>query len=207
MLYTLSAPARYEEIVKKSRFLALAVPVGSAAEALEFFAAHHVPDATHNCWAYRIGQEYRFNDDGEPGGTAGRPILQAIDGQKCDRVAVLVIRWFGGIKLGSGGLVRAYGGVAAQCLRLAQRVEIVEEAFVQCRCPYADVALVQSRFPALEARVVHESFDAAGAVWKLAVPQARAAQVAAALVDLTRGRADCSVLPPSPHESSAYREP
>src|SRR5690606_41573561 len=111
MTYTLSGTAQYEENIKKSRFLALAAPVASALEAMAFFANHHVADATHNCWAYRIGQEYRFNDDGEPGGTAGRPILQAIEGQQCDRVAVLVIRWFGGIKLGSGGLVRAYGGV------------------------------------------------------------------------------------------------
>src|SRR5690606_26971900 len=82
MSYTLEETARYEEIIRKSRFLALAAPVRAANEAQAFFAAHHVPDATHNCWAYRIGQEYRFNDDGEPGGTAGRPILQAIDGQQ-----------------------------------------------------------------------------------------------------------------------------
>src|SRR5690606_11818053 len=128
----------------------------------------------------RVGQEYRFNDDGEPGGTAGRPLLQAIDGPQCDRVAVLVIRRFGGIKLGSGGLVRAYGGVAAQCLRLAERVEIVQEALLECRCPFADVALLQSRFPAYGARVVEASFDGNGALWTLAVPEANAAETAAA---------------------------
>src|SRR3546814_18000784 len=78
-----------------------------------------VPDATHNCWAWRIGDDYRSNDDGEPAGTAGRPILAAIDGQGMDRVVVVVTRWFGGIKLGAGGLVRAYGGTAAECLRRA----------------------------------------------------------------------------------------
>ena len=77
------------------------------------------PTATHNCWAYRIGSEYRFSDDGEPAGTAGRPILAAIDGQGCDQVVVVVTRWYGGIKLGAGGLVRAYGGCAAECLRAA----------------------------------------------------------------------------------------
>ncbi len=65
-----------------------------------------VTDATHNCWAYRHGQDYRSSDDGEPAGTAGRPILAAIDGQGFDRVMVVVTRWFG-IKLGAGGLVRA----------------------------------------------------------------------------------------------------
>ena len=84
------------------------------------------PQATHNCWAYRIGQQYRFSDDGEPGGTAGRPILQAIEGQGFDQVVVVVTRWYGGIKLGAGGLARAYGGCAAECLRLADRVPIVE---------------------------------------------------------------------------------
>src|SRR5690606_17901278 len=153
MAYTLTGTARHEELIKKSRFLALAAPVSSAQEAMAFFAEHQVPDATHNCWAYRIGQEYRFNDDGEPGGTAGRPILQAIEGQDCDRVAVLVIRWFGGIKLGSGGLVRAYGGVAAQCLRLADKQELIPMAALRCRCSFADLALVQSRFDSFGVQV------------------------------------------------------
>lgn len=207
MAQTLTDTARYDETIKKSRFLALAAPVQTAAEALEFFAAHNVPDATHNCWAYRIGQEYRFNDDGEPGGTAGRPILQAIDGQQCDYVAVLVIRWFGGIKLGSGGLVRAYGGVAAQCLRLAERVEIIPEALLECDCPFADVALLQSRFSVYGIRVVEASFDGQGARWTLAVPEVRAAEAAAAFVDLTRGRVRCSVRQPSPHGPSPCPAP
>lgn len=207
MYQTLTDIARYEEVIKKSRFLALAAPVETAAEAQAFFTAHHVAEATHNCWAYRIGQEYRFNDDGEPGGTAGRPILQAIDGQQCDRVAVLVIRWFGGIKLGSGGLVRAYGGVAAQCLRLAERIDIVQEALLDCTCPFADVALLQSRFATYGARIVDTRFDAEGALWTLAVPEAQAADVAAAIVDLTRGRAHCSVQQPSRHGPSPCQAP
>ncbi|MFC6616804.1 IMPACT family protein [Deinococcus radiophilus] len=77
------------------------------------------PDATHHCWAYRIGELYRFNDDGEPGGTAGAPILRAIEGQGVQHVMVIVVRYYGGVKLGTGGLVRAYGGAAAECLRTA----------------------------------------------------------------------------------------
>ena len=206
MAYRLTETAQYEEIIKKSRFLALAAPVQSAGEALAFFSEHRIPEATHNCWAYRIGQEYRFNDDGEPGGTAGRPMLQAIEGQDCDRVAVLVIRWFGGIKLGSGGLVRAYGGVAAQCLRLASKVEIVQEAVIQCFCPFADVALLQSRFPAMGARIVETEFTAEGAQWQIAVPQAQAAGVVAEIVDLTRGQARCFLQQPSQHGSFPCRE-
>src|SRR5690554_308002 len=120
MSSTLTGLATHQEDIRKSRFVPVAMPVKTPAQALAFFAAHSVADATHNCWAYRIGTEYRFNDDGEPGGTAGRPILQAIDGQQCDRVAVLVVRWFGGIKLGPGGLMRAYGGLAAHGARVTR---------------------------------------------------------------------------------------
>src|SRR3546814_2782705 len=173
MSYTLTGLATYQEDIKKSRFAVPAAPVQAPDQALQFFAQHSSPDATHNCWAYRIGSQYRFNDDGEPGGTAGRPILQAIEGQSCDRVAVLVLRWFGGIKLGPGGLIRASGGAAAQCLRLADKVGLVDEVDVQCRCNFADMALVQSRFAAFDARIVEESFDGTGVSWHLALPRSR----------------------------------
>jgi putative IMPACT (imprinted ancient) family translation regulator len=104
MLSTLAQPYRHLEAIKKSRFLALAAPVESTEQALAFLREVSDPAATHNCWAWRIGQDYRFNDDGEPGGTAGRPILQAVEGQGIDRVMVVVTRWYGGIKLGAGGL-------------------------------------------------------------------------------------------------------
>lgn len=103
-LATLLGPAQLQLEVRKSRFLAHAAPVADAEAALAFIAATSVREATHNCWAWRIGAQYRFNDDGEPGGSAGRPILAAIEGQGLDQVVVLVTRWFGGIKLGVGGL-------------------------------------------------------------------------------------------------------
>jgi len=193
MLYTLDGLHTHEEEIKKSRFLAMAGPAASADEALDFIATHSVASATHNCWAYRVGGAYRFNDDGEPGGTAGRPILQAIDGRQCDRVAVLVIRWFGGIKLGSGGLVRAYGGAAAQCLRLASKTPIVPRTVLVCRCPFGDMALVQSRFPAFDAAVAGEAFDAEGVSWRLALPSEQADAFMALFVDLTRGRGDARI--------------
>src|SRR6202012_2980677 len=121
MLHTLVTIARHSEDIRKSRFLAQAAPVETPQQALAYVQAVSDAGATHNCWAYRIGQEYRFNDDGEPGGTAGRPILQAIEGQGIDRVVVVVTRWYGGIKLGAGGLARAYGGTAAEGMRLAER--------------------------------------------------------------------------------------
>ncbi len=106
-LLALAGRCRHEQEIKKSRFLAQAAPVDTPEQALAFVQAMSDPAATHNCWAYRIGQAYRFNDDGEPGGTAGRPILQAIEGQGIDCAVVVVTRWYGGIKLGAGGLARA----------------------------------------------------------------------------------------------------
>jgi putative IMPACT (imprinted ancient) family translation regulator len=114
------APASHAIEVKHSRFLAQAAPVESPRRRARLPRRHRAhPDATHHCWAYRIGGDYRSSDDGEPAGTAGRPILAAIDGQGFDRVMVVVTRWYGGINLGAGGLVRAYGGAAAECLRTA----------------------------------------------------------------------------------------
>ncbi|MEK1895582.1 MAG: YigZ family protein, partial [Rhizobium sp.] len=96
-MYSLERPISLEQVVKRSRFLAIGLPVASELEAKEALAAHCYSDANHNCWAWRIGQTYRFSDDGEPGGTAGKPILQAIDGQSLDKVIVIVTRWFGGV--------------------------------------------------------------------------------------------------------------
>ncbi len=190
MPYALTGLASYQEVIKKSRFVVLAGAVQSPAEALRFFAAHSIADATHNCWAYRIGSEYRYNDDGEPGGTAGRPILQAIEGQHCDRVAVLVVRWFGGIKLGPGGLIRAYGGSAAQCLRLADKTEMIDEVRVSCRCNFADMALVQSRFAAYQARIVSETFDGSGVLWQLAVARSQEKSLSELFANLTGGHGE-----------------
>lgn len=187
-LETLASPWRHEEDIKKSRFLAQAISVESPADALAWFESVGDPGATHNCWAYRIGDAYRFNDDGEPGGTAGRPILQAIDGQGCDRVAVLVTRWYGGIKLGAGGLVRAYGGTAAECLRLAPRLAIVATGYLRLRCEFGELALVSARLREMEATIEREIFVADGAELSVRAPVDRLDAIAARIVDLTRGK-------------------
>ncbi len=192
-LFTLEAPCSYREEVRKSRFVAHAAPVASADEALAFFARHADPTATHNCWAYRIGAAYRFNDDGEPGGTAGRPILQAIDGQSCDRVAVLVVRWFGGTLLGAGGLVRAYGGCAANCLRLGRRVPLLDLAGAEVACTFAELPLFKARLKEHGAEVLEERFDEQGATLALSVPRPRLEALRAMLSDLSRGRAVLAV--------------
>ena len=187
-LETLASPWRHEEDIRKSRFLAQAAPVGSTAEALAFVEAAGDATATHNCWAYRIGDAYRFNDDGEPGGTAGRPMLQAIDGQGCDRVVVVVTRWYGGIRLGAGGLARAYGGTAAECLRLAPRVAIVAMGRLFMHCDFADIALFTARIREMDGTIEQETFVADGAELTVLAPVDRLDAIAARLVDLSRGR-------------------
>jgi putative IMPACT (imprinted ancient) family translation regulator len=107
--------------VKGSKFFAHAWPVSAVSEAMQHIAEASDPKASHNCFAYKIGSEFRSTDDGEPGGTAGRPILRAIKTESLEDVCVLVVRHFGGTKLGAGGLVRAYGGAARECLQKSER--------------------------------------------------------------------------------------
>lgn len=192
-MQTLTSPCTHHEDIKKSRFLAYAAPVVDAPQAMAFFAAHSDPAATHNCWAYRIGTAYRFNDDGEPGGTAGRPILQAIEGQGLDRVAVLVVRWFGGIKLGTGGLVRAYGACAANCLRLGDRIDIISTTRVRCQLGFAELPLFRSRLAQAGAAIVAEAFGADGVVLTLDVPQAALAELELMAANIMRGRAQWQI--------------
>jgi len=192
MQRTLTAACTVEDTIKKSRFAAHAAPVVTVDAAMAFIAAHSVPEASHNCWAYRIGDAYRFYDDGEPGGTAGRPILQAIDGLHMDRVVVLVTRWFGGVKLGAGGLVRAYGGVAAQCLRAAmtagQVADIIATARVQCSVDFHAQARLRARLAALDAVFLREDYRADGVTWLLELPCHQVAAAHAVHTDATRGQ-------------------
>lgn len=188
-MFTLQATATFEQDIKKSRFLAAAGPIDSEQAAKDFIATHAHPAANHNCFAWRLGQVYRFSDDGEPGGTGGKPILQAIDGQSLDGVAVVVTRWFGGILLGSGGLIRAYGGTAAACLRPMEKVALVARVKVRITCVFSDLALIKARLAARDdVRIDGETFLATGAELDVALPQSGAEQLAQMLVDITAGR-------------------
>jgi uncharacterized YigZ family protein len=186
---TLAAPARLAQEVRKSRFVANAANVSTPQAALAFIEAIADRSATHNCWAYRIGLDYRFNDDGEPGGTAGKPILQAIDGQGFDHVVVVVTRWFGGIKLGAGGLMRAYGGCAAECLRAAARRELIQMSHVEFALNFAAIPVLHSRLAEFAAEKVGETFSNDGAVLRLRLPTDRIDALSILLADLSRGRA------------------
>ncbi|MEL1264860.1 YigZ family protein [Pseudoxanthomonas putridarboris] len=188
MTDTLAAPASHVLEVKHSRFLAQAAPVATPDEALAFLRQVGDADATHNCWAYRIGAEYRSSDDGEPAGTAGRPILAAIDGQGYDRVMVVVTRWYGGIKLGAGGLVRAYGGAAAECLRLAERQPLIAMQALELACPFDDLGHVHAALTAHKVEKQGEIFDETGARLSLLLPADQVDALKTQLRDATRNR-------------------
>lgn len=192
---TLQSPASHELVVKHSRFLALAAPVDSPAAALEFIARASTPEATHNCWAWRIGGLYRSSDDGEPAGTAGRPILSAIDGQGLDQTVVVVTRWYGGIKLGAGGLVRAYGGCAAECLRTAPQCELVEYVDLQLSYPFAHTSAVHAALAQYGAEKRAEEFAAEGVVLQLRLPAEAVDALRGWLRDATRDEVRVSGVP------------
>jgi uncharacterized YigZ family protein len=188
MPFTLSGFCEYREEIRKSRFITFAAPIGSPAEAQAFIEQHSDLNATHNCWAWKLGAQYRSTDDGEPGGTAGRPILAAIDAQDCDQVVVLVIRWYGGIQLGTGGLARAYGGGANKCLQAAPKIELISRVPLRCDCAFGELALVKLRVAELGGLVVQEDFTANGVELQLAVGEGQIETLQSLLADLSRGR-------------------
>ncbi|APC16032.1 thymidylate synthase [Pseudomonas frederiksbergensis] len=188
MPFTLAGLCEYREEIRKSRFIALAAPITSAAEAQTFIEQHSDLNASHNCWAWKLADQYRSNDDGEPGGTAGRPILAAIEAQDCDQVAVVVIRWYGGIQLGTGGLARAYGGSANKCLQGAERIPLISRVPIRCACSFSELALVNLRVAELGGLVVEETFTSNGVELKLAVGETQIDTLQRQLADLSRGR-------------------
>jgi uncharacterized YigZ family protein len=166
----LTAPASHESLIKRSRFIAHAETCPTETQARDFLKRISDPTATHNCWAWRSGDQYRFDDDGEPGGTAGRPILAAIEGQDMDQVAVVVIRYYGGIKLGTGGLIRAYGGTAAECLRTASSEPIIKMARLHCSVPFETIALIHQLLQRHQAIKLDENYTSTGVKLTLELP-------------------------------------
>lgn len=194
-LATLAAPCSLAVEIRKSRFLAQAGPAGSPEAAMAFIDGVRDNGGGHHCWAWRIGQAYRFNDDGEPSSSAGKPILAAIDGQGFDQVVVVVTRWFGGIKLGVGGLIRAYGGTAAQCLQQARRQPIVNIKRMALRCDFSQWSLLEGRIRERHITIEDTSYGALAVTAVLAVPCGQEAALAHLVADATQGRGSLEPLP------------
>ncbi len=138
-LFTLSATVQAEIEIKKSRFLGLVIPVNHRAEAMEKLSSlrQQYPDANHHCWALLAGPDSGANDDGEPSGTAGRPMLAVLQHRSLCNVLAVVVRWFGGVKLGSGGLVRAYGQAVSLALENADLQPVIKKTELHLTVPYA----------------------------------------------------------------------
>jgi len=153
-----------QEIIKKSTFITIVAPVTTVEDAKSFLLEHSDFDASHNCWAYKIGQIYRFNDDGEPSGTAGKPMYNAIDGQEFDNAVALSIRYYGGIKLGTGGLMRAYGGGVSRCLQ-SSGFEIMQNiSEITLNVPFAYIQSIHNLSTLFDANIFSEDFNENGAV-------------------------------------------
>ena len=139
MASTIFSSIDYELVIKKSRFIACIQPVADRASAQavvqQLWAQH--PDATHICWALLAGGQSAAVDDGEPSGTAGRPMLEVLRHHDLEGVLATVVRYFGGVKLGAGGLVRAYTDAVAQALQRAEKVPLRRLCTQQCAVPYA----------------------------------------------------------------------
>ena len=187
-MLTLKDPASFEVTIKKSRFIAHAACVTSQAESLDFYESVMDTQATHNCWAWRINFQIRSSDDGEPSGTAGRPMLNVIERRNLENVVVVVTRYFGGIKLGVGGLVRAYSGSTAKCLDRAGIVELFPMSEYTIKAAFEWTSSVHGLLDQFGAEKLDENYDDEGMVLKIRCRQADYGKLASGLRDASRGQ-------------------
>ncbi len=190
MPFTLAAPVHSELVIKKSRFLGCVEPVAGREEAVarvEQLRIEH-PDARHVCWALMAGGHSAANDDGEPSGTAGRPMLEVLRHQELEGVLATVVRYFGGIKLGAGGLVRAYTDAVAQALLGAERVPLIRMQTLRVTVPYAFEGAVRRELDA-HGVVLHDVQHGADVELTLHVPEDRVESLRSQVSDVCQGRA------------------
>ena len=156
MPYTLAEPAHSELIIKKSRFIGCVQPMADRASAQAVVDAlwKQHPGAAHICWALLAGGQSAAVDDGEPGGTAGRPMMDVLRHQDLEGVLATVVRYFGGVKLGAGGLVRAYTDTVAQALLTAPKITLQRMNTLQCQVPYALEGMIRREVEAAGAQLL-----------------------------------------------------
>ncbi len=163
--YTVETTTEVEYEIKKSRFIGVIMPCQSEDDALRKLGqlARQHPQANHLAFAWRIRQPEgflteRFHDAGEPTGTAGRPILAPLEGQSLINTVIGVIRYFGGVKLGTGGLTRAYGAAAKQAIAEADIVKWVEMAEMTLEIDYSQLQLLEYQLKQLRGEIIDQSF-------------------------------------------------
>jgi uncharacterized YigZ family protein len=200
MPLTLATAVHSELIIKKSRFIGCVQPMADRAGAQRVVAglwARH-PGARHVCWALLAGGQSAAVDDGEPSGTAGRPMLDVLRHQDLEGVLATVVRYFGGVKLGAGGLVRAYTDAVAQALLQAEKVPIVRIATLGCAVPYALEGLLRRELDAAGATLLRVAHGEAVELC-FSLPEDAAAALRARLADAGQGRV--AWLEPPPPEA------
>ena len=185
---------RVEESIERSRFICTVQRTITPDDAQSFIREMHAefPDATHNCWAYVAGppgssDRIGMSDDGEPHGTAGRPMLTVLVHGGVGEIAAVVTRYYGGTKLGTGGLVKAYGGAVQLALATLPRAERVDYVEVQLMIAYPSVAAVQQLLPEVEAEVLAHDYGA-DVRYTLRLPRQNVAALRSAVADATRGQ-------------------
>lgn len=190
---TPAAEHRVEESREHSRFITTVARAASVDEAREFIArtSRGFADATHNCWAYVVGppgdlSRIGMSDAGEPHGTAGRPMLNVLLGSGVGDIAAVVTRYYGGTKLGRGGLVRAYGGGVKLALETLPLTEFVQTVELRATIPYAGVTQLKNILPTFEAEILGETYGT-NASFHLRLPREHASKFAEALSGITNG--------------------
>ena len=189
MPQTLAAPAHSELIIKKSRFIGCVQPMPDRASAQAHVDAlwQQHPGAAHICWALLAGGQSAAVDDGEPGGTAGRPMLDVLRHHDLEGVQATVVRYFGGVKLGAGGLVRAYTDCVAQALLSASKVPLQRMTTLHCLVPYALEGLLRREIEAAGAQLL-EVQHASLVTLQLRLPAAQADAFVQRINDQGQGR-------------------
>lgn len=186
---------RVEEEIRRSRFITTVAPAASVDEARAFIDAMRgeFETANHNCWAYVVGPpgstaQVGLSDDGEPHGTAGRPMLTVLLHSGIGDIVAVVTRFFGGVKLGKGGLVKAYSGGVQYALEALPLVEKVEKARLLAVIDYSSVTPFQRMLPDYEAEILDETY-AADVRYELLLPREQVDRFRTDLADLTNGQA------------------
>jgi uncharacterized YigZ family protein len=147
-------------VIEKSKFLTKVFPAKTIEDALNILDDVKDIKATHNCWAFRGIDYNRFNDDGEPSGTAGRPILNAIESENMFNVFIVVIRYFGGIKLGTGGLQRAYFDAAKEVLKKTKKVLVIRKTTIVINIPIVNLGIIHQFTVYLNTILKNQNIDA-----------------------------------------------
>lgn len=190
----------YQEVIKKSRFIAHIKHTPDVESARLFIAEikEKYSDAGHNCWAYVAGaptdsQVLGFSDDGEPNGTAGKPMLNVLVGSGIGEITAVVTRYFGGIKLGTGGLVRAYGGTLNHGLEELETGEKIPEVMIIGTSEYSHQGLIEKLLEDYNVLTIEKEYGVA-IEWALKMDQREAPLAIAEIIDKTSGRVNFEVI-------------